>query len=326
MGMDIILPGALTTVQDLGRIGYQESGFTPSGVMDQKAGRTANILVGNKESEAVLEMTLFGAKILFLSDNVIAVTGGNMEPRIEYEKVGRKSEVRQVPMYEAVSVHKGEMLVFGMAVSGCRTYIACAGGLDIPIVMGSRSTNLKCSLGGYRGRKLQSNDIVYFRNPVRVLSGIKKRKIKETVDNDAPETVIRVIPGPQEEYFTTGGTETFYSQSYVVSPENDRMGMKLNGPKVEYKEQTDIISDGIVFGSIQIPSGGAPIIMMADHQTTGGYAKIGTVASVDLPKMAQSKAGDRIRFEKIAVGTGQRLCRRQAKELQKLAKICGGTI
>ena len=300
--MKVIIPGVLTTVQDLGRFGYQKSGMTCSGVMDTAAYRKANYLVGNKEDAAVLELTLYGGSFLFEEDIIIALTGAGMEARIDQQPV---------PMNHAVLIPAGKVLNLGMVKSGCRTYLAAAGGIDVPKVMGSYSTNLKCKIGGYHGRALQAGDEV----PVGVsrvaLEEVKDRKVN--VPDYPQEVMIRVVPGPQEDYFTEQGIQRFYAESYEVTESCDRMGYRLEGPEVESKEGTDIVSDGIVFGSIQIPSSGKPIILMADHQTTGGYAKIGTVCQVDLPKIAQCRPGDHIRFQKISVEKAQEISRAERK-------------
>ena len=296
MSVKIIQPGALTTVQDLGRSGYQESGMQPCGVMDQRSYKIANTLVGNHSGEAVLELSLFGGSYQFDSPCILALTGADMSPSLNR---------KPCPMNRAVHIAAGDMLTFGFAKSGCRTYLAVSGGIDVPPVMGSRSTNLKCRIGGFYGRALQAGDVL----PVgRDDSGFEELKnLWYSQPEYSDHVTLRVVEGPQADYFTSSGLDTFYSEAYTVTQESDRMGCRLDGPAITSCHGSDIISDGIVFGSIQITSAGRPIILMADRQTTGGYAKIGTVCTADLPVIAQCQPGTVIHFKKISVEEAQKL-------------------
>ncbi|MCD7716891.1 MAG: biotin-dependent carboxyltransferase family protein [Lachnospiraceae bacterium] len=312
MAIRVIHPGALTTVQDIGRFGYQALGMPCSGVMDRQAYEVANYLVGNESGKAVLECTLFGGIYQFEDDAVCALTGADMQPTLDGTAV---------PMYRPFPVAKGQTLMLGTAVTGCRTTLAVAGGIDVPVVMGSRSTNIKCALGGYMGRALAAGDVlpvgaseISVRDFITAAAAATEKGNSSTATAaristddipsrkmEAPEypedLLIRVIPGPQDDYFTDSGLETFFSGTYTVSQDSDRMGCRLNGPAIESKNGTDIISDAIVFGSIQVTPAGLPIILLADRQTTGGYAKIATVCSDDLPKLAQARPGYRVRFK-----------------------------
>lgn len=296
MSITILNPGLLTTVQDFGRIGYQQFGVPVSGVVDPRAMSIANILVDNPEDEAVLECTMLGPQICFHAANAIAITGGDLGPTIDNQPI---------PNYAAIRVEAGQVLRFAGLRSGCRAYIAFAGGLDIAPVMGSRSTYMKAKIGGVEGRKLQKDDVIKFRKPNPDLRGLNIRHI-------SPEFVprleykLRVVLGPQDDMFTEHGIETFLSESYVVTPEFDRMGCRLDGEIIEHKgESGDIISDGIAFGAIQVPTAGKPIIMLSDRQTTGGYTKIANVISADFRILAQLKAGDRVRFAQVSVAAAQ---------------------
>ena len=296
MSITILNPGLLTTVQDFGRIGYQQFGVPVSGVVDPRAMSIANILVDNPEDEAVLECTMLGPQIRFHAANAIAITGGDLGPTIDNQPI---------PNYAAIRVEAGQVLRFAGLRSGCRAYIAFSGGLDIAPVMGSRSTYMKAKIGGVEGRKLQKDDVIKFRKPNPDLRGLNIRHI-------SPEFVprleykIRVVLGPQDDMFTEHGIETFLSESYVVTPEFDRMGCRLDGEIIEHKgESGDIISDGIAFGAIQVPTAGKPIIMLSDRQTTGGYTKIANVISADFRILAQLKAGDRVRFAQVSVAAAQ---------------------
>ena len=307
MGIEVLNPGLLTTVQDFGRTGYQKLGISPSGVLDRRATALANLLVDNPAGEAVLELTITGPELRFTADNFVAVTGADFSPALNGEPVSG---------YAAVPVKAGDILSFGQAKSGCRAYLAFAGGLDVPAVMGSKSTNLKCGFGGYQGRRLRAGDVIGFAAPKTELPFFPLRTLE--VPSFGGEITLRVVPGPQDDAFTEIGIRTFFSETYQVTPRFDRMGCALDGPAVECREKADIISDGIPAGAVQIPSGGKPIIMLADRQTTGGYIKIGTVAAVDLPLLAQCQAGNSVRFQQISVGSAQKLLRKEAKKLRKL--------
>lgn len=214
MGIKFASGGFLTTVQDMGRTGYQESGMSVSGVMDQRSAAIANILVGNDENEAVLEVTLMGPMMEFTEDNIIAVTGGNLVPKVNG---------KDLPMYQAVLVHKGDSMNFAGMTSGSRAYIAVAGGLDIPVQMGSKSTNLKLKVGGYQGRKIGGGDEIGFAAPKTTLPNMRKRKVTPE-DFSQTEKTIRVVMGPQDDCFTEKGVETFLSSTYAFTNESDRMG------------------------------------------------------------------------------------------------------
>ena len=294
----------LTTVQDLGRNGYQSQGFSVAGVMDVRSFKIANLLLDNPENEAVLEFTLIGPTLQFTSDTIIAITGGDFQPTVNGEPV---------PMYTALYMKRGDILKFGSARTGSRGYIAFSSYLDIPVVMGSRCTNLKSKIGGYKGRKLKDEDYIGFRIKRRYLPYFLSRKL-DLDEFDEEEVTLRVVMGPQDDMFTKQGIHTLLSETYSVTSDFDRMGCRLEGPFIASKNGSDIISDGIAFGSIQVPAHGKPIILLADRQTTGGYAKIATVATVDIPKMVQRKTDHKIRFQAITVEEAQRLYLEEEKQ------------
>lgn len=293
MIMTVLQAGPMTTVQDRGRFGYLEYGIGQSGVMDQLAYEQANKLVGNKKGEAVLEMTLMGIEFALDEDAIIAYTGAEMQAQIDNFHMERG---------KAYLVEKGQIVKFGIATKGIRAYLAIAGKMQIEDVLGSKSTNMKCQLGGFGGRKLQNGDkIGYF---LRKDSFLKRSRLlhKSILQEDYEgKKKVRVILGPQDNYFDEKAISVFFSTNYKVSSESDRMGIRLLGEKIEARKTTDIISDGIVFGSIQITSAGLPIVMMADHQTTGGYAKIATVIQEDLPILAQARPGDEVSFQRMTI-------------------------
>lgn len=298
MGVLFIKAGFFTTVQDQGRTGYQKSGFSVSGVMDRRAFILANLLIDNPENEAVLEFTMIGPTLKFTSDTIIAITGGDFSPKLNGKEVAR---------YTAIYVHKNDVLEMGYAKNGSWGYIAFSSKLDIPIIMGSRSTHVKSGIGGYHGRKLKKKDQIWFRAKKRYLSYFLSRTI-QSEDYSAKNQIIRVIMGPQDSYFSKQGLHTFLNSSFVLTSECDRMGYRLDGNYIAHNDKgADIISDGISFGTIQVPAHGKPIIMLADRQTTGGYTKIANVISVDIPKLVQLKEGQKIHFQSVTIEEAQKL-------------------
>lgn len=284
---EILDAGLLTTVQDLGRYGYQRYGVSQSGVMDTFSARIANELVGNLKEDALLEMTLKGATIKFLQEMVIAITGAQCEAYINDKKI---------ELWRSYKVYCGDKLKIGFIKDGLRSYLSFSGGIDVPLIMGSRSTNLKANIGGFEGRKLKIGDeIRVFSKNIQILKKLKP----EIIPRYEKEREIGVILGQQENCFSEEGKETFFTSEYTVKSESDRMGIRVSGNKIDHIESADIISDGITFGAIQIPGSGQPIIMMADRQTIGGYTKIGNVISSDLSKLSQAIPGDILRFKKV---------------------------
>lgn len=310
MGIRVLKPGMLTTIQDMGRYGYQSQGFSVAGVMDVRSFRIANLLLDNPENEAVIEFTLIGPTLEFTSATIIAITGGDFGPTLNGEPV---------PMYTALYINKGDILKFGSAKTGSHGYIAFSSYLKAATIMGSRCTNMKSSIGGYKGRKLQADDLILFRIKRRYLPFFLSRTLDINEFNQDHAT-LRVVMGPQDDLFSKQGIETFLNEEYTVTNEFDRMGCRLDGPFIAAKDKNDIISDGIAFGSIQVPAHGKPIIMLADRQTTGGYAKIATVASVDIPKLVQRKTDHKIRFQAITVQEAQQLLRQEQIELDEMRK------
>lgn len=292
MGIQVLYPGAFTTIQDLGRPGYQAFGVPVSGAMDLSACKAANSLAGNEPGAAVLEMTLLGGTYTFDAPAKIALCGADMSPRI--------GDV-PLPMWKAADVSPGDILSLGYAKEGCRTYLAASGGIDVPLVMGSRSTNVRCHLGGLEGRSLKAGDYLRICKGPERSAGRPRGNDRESdirIPRYSCSVTVRALPGPQDDLFTEKGLDTFFSSEYVMEEGSDRMGIRLSGKQVESRSGTDILSDGIAFGSVQITSSGQPIVLMADRQTTGGYAKIATVLSEDLWMLAQMKPGDTVHFSK----------------------------
>lgn len=287
----IIKAGFFTTIQDVGRTGYQKFGMPVAGVMDNFSYRIANYLAGNNEGEAVLETTFLGPELEFYEDMVIAVTGADMKPKLNGEEIS---------MWKSIKVSKGDRLVMGGILSGIRSYIAFGGELDVQLVNNSKSTFVKSGIGGFNGRKLTDNDELDIKVSKNAAAG--RFLDAKFIPDFKNKNTIRVVMGPQDDYFTEEGISTFLNpKGYKITKEADRMGYRLDGEIIKHKEKADIISDGAVFGSIQVPANGKPIILMADRQTTGGYTKIATVISADLPKIAQMGYGNEIVFEKVSL-------------------------
>lgn len=312
-------PGILSTVQDAGRHGYQEFGVPVAGAADEFAFQLANLLVGNQPDEAALELTMAGPVLKILEDGVIAVTGADMDPRLNG---------RPLPMWEAVRVAPGDVLAFGWARCGCRAYLAVAGGIDVPPVMGSRSTYLRGAVGGLEGRALGEGDVLRGgtpRIPLEELAGrrIPPEHVPEEYRVPRPEATwaVRVVLGPQDDHFTARGIATFLGSAYQVTAECDRMGYRLEGPPIEHVKGPDIISDGIPLGAVQVPGHGQPIIMLQDRQTTGGYAKIATVITSDLWKVAQARPGEFIRFAAVSLAEAHRAYARYREKIRLLAHM-----
>ena len=299
MALQILQPGPLTTIQDLGRRGYMKDGFPQSGAMDDFSLVRANLLLGNDKNAAALEMTMMGIHARFDAPCAFVAAGGDFG--------GSWNGVPLSPntLYEAKA---GDEVTFGAAKTGCRCYLAVQGGFDVPVVMGSRSTTLKCRLGGLDGRKLQKGDIL----PIGAATDAPKGG---SFANPMPEgeILIRAVLGPQDDFFTEEAIHLFFSQTYTVTAESDRMGMRLTGQPLQSKNGTDIVSDGIAPGAVQVPSSGLPIVLMADRQTTGGYAKIATVLTCDLHLLAQARPADQIRFIRIG--------EKEAREAAKLYRM-----
>ncbi len=291
--LEIISPGIMTTVQDTGRYGYGRFGVAPSGALDCFAMRVANLLVGNREDQACLETMLLGPGIRFLTEAVVAVTGGDLQP---------KRNKQPIEMWRSHAFKKDDVLSFGSAVSGFRAYIAIAGGIGVPRVMGSRSTNLPSGFGGHEGRILKKEDILKCdeRRGPRIEPGPPFNP--EWIPQYSDKWKLRVILGPQDDHFPDDSRDNFSGNTYTMSQDSDRTGIRLEGPEIRCKPdiEASIVSEGVIAGSIQIPGDGKPIIILGET-VTGGYRKIATVISADLPLLGQIKPGDGIQFEVVSL-------------------------
>ena len=306
MSVLVLQPGLLTTVQDLGRFGYQKFGLPESGAMDPFAAALANILVGNDRSCAILECFFFGPSLQFQGDTVFAVTGGDLGPQLDRQPV---------PSYLPIQARAGQVLSFSGPTEGCRCYLALQGGIDVPPVMGSRSTYLRAGLGGFQGRKLEKGDLLPLGAAVCAPLDCQNWRIRPS-SRCEPVWELHVVPGPQAEQFSPEDIRVFFSQPYSVTDKLDRMGCRLSGPVLGQGGCHDIISDAVIYGSVQVPASGQPIIMLADHQTVGGYPKIATVVSSDFSILAQLKPGNQVRFTAISLEDARQtaLCRERFLE------------
>jgi biotin-dependent carboxylase-like uncharacterized protein len=287
----VVEPGLLTTIQDLGRFGHQRVGVPPSGPMDRVAFVIANRLVGNPDSAAGLECTIKGPRLEVRQPALVAVAGAPM---------GFAVNGREAPAWTAVRVQPGDVLGFQMASAGCRAYLAVAGGIDVPVALGSRATYLRGRLGGLAGRPLQKGDAL----PVGAAPAAARegRTIPLARRPAYPaERECRVIMGPQDDRFTAEGIRAFLEGPYVVTPQADRMGYRLSGPEIPHARGHDIVSDGIPLGGIQVPGERQPIVLLVDRQTTGGYTKIATVIGADIGAIGQTRPGQRIRFRRVSL-------------------------
>jgi antagonist of KipI len=282
--LQVIKPGLLTTVQDLGRYGHQASGVPVAGPMDSFSHRLANQLLGNDAGAATLEITLIGPELVVDTDTTIAVAGAQFE---------LTCDDRSVPMGSSFGVRAGQRLKFGRLLQGARAYLAVAGGVQTPPVLGSRATHLVSRMGGMQGRPLAAGDRV----PIASDAGPRpQRKAPGLTLPTKGRALLRVVPGPQDHWFERDALRTIGGVSFRISPSSNRMGYRLQGPPLRRVHEGELISEPVGAGAIQVPAAGEPILLMADRQTAGGYPKIGHVISADLPLAGQLAPGDFIEF------------------------------
>lgn len=308
--LEVLDGGMLTTVQDLGRYGYQRYGVPVSGAADTFALRAANRIVGNAETAAGLEMTLVGPGLRVLAACVMAVAGADLSARLD---------ATLLPLWEPFVAPAGSVLSFGETRDGVRAYLAAHGGIDVPAVLGSRSTTVALRLGGFEGRPLRAGDRLAVPGN-RPAPRVEARRVsRDDVPAYGHHHVLRVVLGPQEAAFTADGIRTLTSSSYTVSARSDRVGCRLDGPPIEHAGRPDIVSDGSPNGAVQVAGDGMPIVLLADRGTTGGYTKIATVIGVDLPRLAQAAAGDTVAFRPATVEEAHALVREQRRVLDRVS-------
>ncbi len=320
MSIRIAGAGLHTTVQDLGRPAHHREGIPAGGAMDRIALRIANLLVGNDDMAAGLETTLIGPTITFDDPTLFALGGGDLDASIDGSPIG---------VWKPIAVPAGATLRFGKPTTGCRAYVALAGGIDVPMVFGSRGTYVRAAFGGLEGRALRAGDQLFLGPPTalgeqiaRALRadgpGLHIAKWSAGLDlrpHYSTDTVVRVINGAHTDSLSAESRAKFHSATFRVSASSDRMGYRLEAQTLALRQRVELLSEGVAFGTVQLPPDGAPIVLMADRQTTGGYPRIGEVASVDLPLIAQLKPGDPLRFRPIDVDDAQALYLQQEQEL-----------
>ena len=319
MAIRVKSPGLLTTVQDTGRFGEYALGMPPSGAMDVFSYQVGNYLVGNEEGAAGLEITYFGPELEFTEGAVIAVTGAEMPPKINGE---------EAPTWEALEVGEGDVLSFDYLKNGARSYLAVAGGIDVPLFMHSRSTYTLIGLGGHEGRALQEGDELAIGESRNGSAQVGKRVDDDHIPTYSRETELRVIIGLASYRLTEESMEEFLSTTWTVTPDADRVGYRYRGGELKFVEReqpagagsdpANVVDFGYPIGSIQVPGGVEPIVLMNDAVTGGGYATIGTVISADRDKLAQTKTNDKTRFRSVDLDEALEARRERRQQLEEI--------
>jgi allophanate hydrolase len=308
-GLKVLTPGLHTTVQDLGRPGYQSIGVPVSGALDGFSLRLANALVGNPLGAPALEVLVSGPAFEVAADTVrVALAGAGAHLAIGAEKT-------RVEVWHSVTLPRGEIIEIVAGRQSACCYLAIEGGIAVPLILGSASTYVRAGIGGLDGRTLRSGDVV----PLAVACASERAELRLSVPMPATgDQPIRVVLGPQQEYFAEAAVATLLDAEFHISASADRMGMRLDGPLLQHRRGWDIVSDAITTGAIQVPGSGQPILLLADHQTTGGYPKIATVISADLPVVGRRRPGDPVRFAAVSVEAAEELCRAEERRLTDL--------
>ncbi|QHT64099.1 biotin-dependent carboxyltransferase family protein [Paenibacillus lycopersici] len=319
--MRVLKPGLYTTVQDLGRPGWRKDGVAEGGAMDRYAHRVANLLVGNDAGAATLELTLAGPELRLERDLLLAVCGADMPPSIDGEPL---------PLWRPFWARAGAVLAFGTAASGCRAYLAAGGGFAAEAALGSRATDARAGIGGIAGRPLRAGDALPCGDePPRAAAWLAALAARTAADPPgrrrnwaaprwaAPPLAyggataagieLRVMPGAEYGQFREAARTALTRERYRAAPASDRMGVRLDGPPLERSGSAELLSHGVVAGTVQVPAGGTPIILAADCQTTGGYPKIAHVIMADLPLLGQCRPGDWVTFKEVSLAQAQRI-------------------
>ncbi len=305
--------GFLTSVQDVGRTGFRQFGVSTSGALDPFALRVANLLVGNSEGATGLEITLGGLQLLFEDERSVAWCGGEFDAQIG-------SQV--LPAGHVAHLQAGDELKFGHAQIGCRCWLAISGGIDVPVVLGSRSTDLRANFGGFEGRALRDGDQLllgeFRRSQTAATAGISSWAAPHDWASPAsPAPNFRFVRGVDWNRFDDVTIQRFTNEEFNVSPDSDRMGVRLDGPELKRQDEADLISEAVAPGTIQVPPSGKPILLLGDCQTIGGYPKIAYVITVDLGIAAQLRAGDRVRFSEVSLQDAHRFLVERERDLER---------
>ena len=304
--------GFFSSVQDLGRTGFREFGVSLSGALDPFALRVANLVVGNDERAAGLEITLGGLQLRFNDERIVAWCGGEFDVHIG---------VALLPAGHAALVRPGDELKFGRPQIGCRAWLAISGGVDVPIVLGSRSTDLRANFGGFDGRALRDGDVIPLGprpgSPIPATTISSWTAPHDWVSPAKPSPILRFLSGMDWTRFNASTLQRLTSEPFAVSPDSDRMGVRLTGPELPRADNVDLISEAVVPGTVQVPPSGQPILLLGDCQTIGGYPKIAQVITVDLGMAAQVRAGDRVRFLEVSFGDAHQLFLQRERSLER---------
>jgi antagonist of KipI len=296
--IEVLKSGLFTTVQDLGRRGYQSYGVGIAGALDPFALSAANLLTGNPESAAGLEITLQGPTLRFHRETIFALAGADLEPRLDGSPI---------PNWTCVLAPSGSVLSFKGRKIGVRAYLAVSGGIDVPLVMESRSTYLLGRFGGMEGRPIKTQDQLPLFAPAENYRQLAGRVFpKDSLPPYQRNPTLRVVSGPFEEFFSEEGKEAFLSTPYTITAQSDRMGYRLQGTPISRQKKGELITCGLANGSIQVPPNGQPILLLVDRQTIGGYPIIAAMIHADLPLVAQSAPGDELRFTAVSPDEGRR--------------------
>jgi antagonist of KipI len=316
---EIIKPGIFSTVQDLGRKGFLASGIPPSGAMDRFALKMGNLLVRNAPGEAGIEMTAMGLTMRMIEDRIISFTGGVFHIR--------KNGMAVSP-WQNLEAKKDDVISVGKAEKGWRGYLCVAGGIDVPAVLGSKSTYAMGALGGFRGRPLKSGDMIQAGPSQESAESLIGRKVKkEAIPDPEDAKILRVVMGPQDDYVAEESIETFLTRLYRVSNKANRVGYRFEGPKFRFREikkakdagsdPSNIVDDGNAIGAIQIPGGVEPICLAVDGVSMGGYVKIACLIAADMDRMAQLRIGDPMRFQKVTVDEARHILRQKEDQISE---------
>jgi len=321
MAFSIIKPGLLDTIQDMGRNGYGNWGINPGGAMDRYAAQVANLLVGNCEREAILEVHFPGPQILFEQNTLIAITGADFSPTVNDERI---------PRWQPVVVRKNTVLHFPSLVQGGRCYISVHGGYCMEKWLDSYSTNLKAGVGGWQGQPLKKGDELPFKENTIYFAGLLREEnnfevLPWRVNTEKTYRFpheIGFIPGNEWDHLSSSSQSNFIENNFLIHPSSDRMGYQLKGSPLSLEQPVELVSSAVSFGTVQLLPNGQLIVLMADHQTTGGYPRIAHVVTAHLPKLAQLRPCDTIQFKRMDIRTAEELLLAGQKELHILQRAC----
>ncbi len=317
----VVKPGLLTTVQDLGRPGYQQYGIVVGGALDAFAARTANLILGNEDNAAVIEMAQTGPDLTFAEDTLVAWCGADFDAQLGGQPL---------PRDRAVRVAAGETVSFGFPRSGLRAWLAVAGGVEVPLVLGSRSTYRRAGIGGHQGRPLVAGDELKVGQPsgraITLLGslGAAARRAAgwtvrpETLGRQAALGTVRAMRGPEWAWFTREAQQAFFSAEWEATKEADRMGVRLQGPVLALLKPREMISSAVNTGVVQVPAAGQPIVLLPSRQSVGGYPRIAALAAADLGRITQLRPGDRVRFQEITLPVAHELWLARERDISRI--------